>query len=308
MQLLGALGIILAGWLIYRAVSHYGLEEIEQSIRSVPPQNLIRSAVFAAGSYLALTAFDFAALRHDGRRLPYGRVALAAFVSLSLAHTIGLSGLSSGALRYRFYSRCGLSAGDVAKLVLFSGATIALGLLTLGGIALIADPSLAQRVLHLPAWGVRMIGALSIGGAGLYFALSFRIRGSLGVGDWRLSMPTPRIALAQILLGTLNELCVAESLRAALASASDASLLDVAAAYVTGNILTIISHVPGGLGVIEGTILYLLPSSDSLIGPLILFRVIYYLAPLALGLLLLGSAEIRFRIADRAGRPEKPCN
>src|SRR3712207_8967800 len=50
-----------------------------------------------------------------GRPLSYPKVALASFVSLSLGHNIGFAGLSSGAIRYRFYSRAGLTAEEVAK-------------------------------------------------------------------------------------------------------------------------------------------------------------------------------------------------
>ena len=112
-------------------------------------------------------------------------------------------------------------------------------------------------------------------------------------------MPPFRLALAQVLLGPLNFACVAACLAAAVTAASGATYLDVATAYVTGNVLALLSHVPGGLGVIEGVVMYLLPE-NGLIGPLILFRVIYFFVPLAIGLVAFVVTELVFR---RSGPP-----
>ena len=54
-------------------------------------------------------------------------------------------------------------------------------------------------------------------------------------------------------------------------------------AYVLANTGVIASHVPGGVGVLESIVLSLLPGA-SVLAALLMFRVIYYLAPLALGL------------------------
>src|SRR5690606_20553175 len=126
--------VTLAGFLLYRTLSRYSMEELVASVAAVPMARLLGAAGFAAASYLCLTGFDFLALRYVGRPLPYPRVALASFISLSIGHNIGVAFLSSGAVRYRFYSRWGLGAADIAKVILFCGVTVGLGLATLGGI------------------------------------------------------------------------------------------------------------------------------------------------------------------------------
>ena len=60
----------------------------------------------------------------------------------------------------------------------------------------------------------------------------------------------------------------------------DVSYLGVASAYVIANVTSLISHVPGGLGVIENVVAFLLPRAD-LIGALVAFRFIYFLLPCA---------------------------
>ena len=294
------LGISVAGYLIYRGLSHYRFDDIMKSVRAVPAGNLAEAALFAACSYACLTGFEWLGIRYTGNRLPYRKVALAGFVSLSLAHSIGFSGLSSGAIRYRFYSRWGLSAGDVAKLVLFSGTTVGLGLAVLGGVALLTQSGAIAGLVGVAPVLLRIAGGVFLAAAPAYLVLAFTMRGKLEIRQWTLEMPPPWIAAAQIVIGTVNFLCVAAALHALVASVSDASYLRVAAAYVSGNVLTLMIHVPGGLGVIEAATLYLVPSQRNLIGPLLVFRTVYYIVPLMIGLTTLGISEMVFRRKRRA--------
>src|SRR5258706_539131 len=56
----------------------------------------------------------------------------------------------------------------------------------------------------------------------------------------------------------------------------------------------VISNVPGGIGVFEAILLLLLPSmpKGSLLGALVAYRAIYYFAPFAVALALLGAHEL----------------
>jgi uncharacterized membrane protein YbhN (UPF0104 family) len=79
-----------------------------------------------------------------------------------------------------------------------------------------------------------------------------------------------------------NFACVAACLHQVLAAVSEVPYLATATAYVIANVMSILSHVPGGLGVIESVVIFLIPGV-TLIGPLIVFRFVYFLVPLALG-------------------------
>jgi uncharacterized membrane protein YbhN (UPF0104 family) len=124
--------------------------------------------------------------------------------------------------------------------------------------------------------------------------LAVFMRRPLRIRRWRIRMPTPRLAAAQLLVGTMNFAFVAAALHQAILSVADAGYLEVAAAYVIGNSAAIASHVPGGLGVIEAVIMYLLPQAD-LLAAVLLFRAVYYLLPLPLGGLCLLCAELYYR-------------
>jgi uncharacterized membrane protein YbhN (UPF0104 family) len=274
--------IALAGYLLYRTLSRYSLEDIVASLTSIPGSRISLAGLFAGASYLCLTGFDWLALRYVGQQIPYSKIALASFCSLSLGHNIGFAALSSGAIRYRFYSRWGVSGGDVAKIVLFCGMTVGLGLCILGGCAILIRYDLAARVTGLGEAVVIGIGLACLSAAALYIVLAAWLRKPLRIRNWTIEMPPLRLALAQIAIGPINFAFVAACLYQALAASGDVSYFEVAAVYVIANVTSLISHVPGGLGVIETVVLYLLPNGN-VIGALIAFRAIYFLLPLSLG-------------------------
>ncbi len=285
--------LALAAFLLYRTLSRYSFDQVVASVLAIPSWRLASAGSFAAASYLCLTGFDWLALRYVRRPLPYRQAALASFISLSLGHNIGFAGFSSGAIRYRFYSRWGLSAGDVAKMILFCGATVGLGLIVLGGIALLARGDLAREITGLSRTAITGLGFLCFVLAGCYVAAAW-VQRPIRMRGIAVEMPPMRLVAAQLVVGPLNFACVAGCLYEALAAVVSTPYLGVASVYVIANLTALISHVPGGLGVIESVVMFLLPAGNA-IGALLVFRFLYFLVPLALGSILFAATEIVFR-------------
>jgi uncharacterized membrane protein YbhN (UPF0104 family) len=290
--------VALAAFLLTNTLSDYSFDEIAQSIKAIPLIRLLSALAFAAGSYFCLSWFDFMAVRYAGKPLAYRRCALASFCALSLGHNIGFAALSSGAIRYRFYSRCGLRPGEIAKVVIFCGVTVGIGMLTLAGIALSLRSDLAAKMLGLTQGGAIVLGGICLALSALYLAAAGVIRDAVKIRNWTLPMPPVKLALAQIVVGAANYACVAGCLHQVLSAAGDVPYLAVAAVYVIANTGALITHVPGGLGVVEGVVAYLLPGA-GVIGALVMFRVSYYLVPLCIGGPLFGLTEIYFRRRKR---------
>jgi len=278
-----ALIIVGAAYMIYRSIGEYSLEEVTASLRTIPAARIAAALGFAALSYLCLSGFDYLALHYAGKPLAYRRAALASFCSLSIGHNVGVAALSSGAIRYRFYSRWGLTAGDVAKVIIFSGLTVGLGLSTLGGIGLLLYPADAVGLLGLQRPAIMGIGITCLAAPVLYLGLCQVLRRPLHIRKWSIELPEPRLALPQIAIGAANFACVAGCLHQLMSAFAELAYLQVAATYVVGNATALMSHVPGGLGVLEATVLYLIPGAGSL-AALVAFRVIYFFVPLAIGL------------------------
>ena len=157
LKLLFAAVIIGAIYLLYRAWSQYSYDDVMRALTAIPKTNLALSLLFAACSYFCLTWNDWLGARYAGKALPYRQAALASFTGLSIGHNVGMAALSSGAVRYRFYARWGLSAQEVAKIIVFCGATVALGLATLGAIFLYLSPHETAQMTGLHAGAITIL-------------------------------------------------------------------------------------------------------------------------------------------------------
>jgi uncharacterized membrane protein YbhN (UPF0104 family) len=279
----------LAIWLGYRALEEHSLADIQASIAAIPNLDMALALLFMAASYLCLTGFDALAVRYAGGSLPYRQVALTSFVSLSIGHNVGGAAFSSGALRYRFYSGFGLGGMQVGKVIAFCGVTVALGLATLAGIALLFGPEIGLGAVGLGPGTARGVGVVCLAAVGAYLLLAWRLTTPLVVRGHEFHMPSVRLAAGQVLVGTANFACVAGALHQLMAGA--ASYPETVTAYALGNVAGILSHVPGGLGVLEFVIGSILGHAEA-IGALIVFRVLYFLLPLLLGGTLLASTEL----------------
>jgi uncharacterized membrane protein YbhN (UPF0104 family) len=294
--------LVLMVYLLQRTLSQYSLDDLLSAVRAVPAERLLLAGAFAAASYAVLTGFDWLAVRYVGQKLAYWQTALTAFTSLSIGHSVGLSGLSSGAIRYRFYSRWGLSVGDVAKITLFNGCTVALGLMLLAGFAFLFDGGLASEITGLGGGAVLALGLGCLALVGLYLVLAAILRRPLRIRNFSMEMPTLRLALGQVVIGTVNFALVAACLHQALAAIAEVSYPGVAAVYVMANTATLITHVPGGLGVIESVVTFLVPGGQ-VIGAVLVFRAVYFLVPLVIGLVTLGLSELFQRRLKEAETP-----
>lgn len=288
------IGFGLAGYLLYAGLRQYTFADIVSSVQAIPPANLAMALAFAAGSYLCLTFFDWAGVLYVGGRLAYPKIALASFLALSIGQSVGLAGLSSGAIRYRYYAHWGLDAEAVAKIVLLSGVTVGLGLAVLGGMVMILNPSDTAGVLRLSENAVTMIGIGLLVASLLYVLLAAAVRTPLKIWKWTFAMPTWQVAVMQIIVGTINFALVSACLREVMAASADVSYLKAATAFVLANVAILITHAPGGLGVLEVTVKHVMGDQAS-IGALVAFRVIYFLIPLAIGLPLSLITEAVFR-------------
>lgn len=282
--------ILTAGYLLYHTWSQYSFDDVMRALLSIPKTNLALGLVFAACSYLCLACNDWLGTRYAGKPLPFRQTALASFTGLSIGHNVGLAALSSGAVRYRFYSRWGLGGEEIAKIIVFCGATVALGLSTLGAVGLYLRPQDAARMTGLDEGTIFLVALLCLAFPVLYLVLSATLRKPLRIRDWRFDLPRFNIAGGQVVVGTVNFAFVAACLHQMLSAIGDAPYLQVATASITANIAAIISHVPGGLGVLEATIVHVLPGAES-IAAVIAYRVIYYFIPLAIGVPLLIGCE-----------------
>jgi|SRR5271166_1923975 len=79
-----------------------------------------------------------------------------------------------------------------------------------------------------------------------------------------------------------------------LPSGPGVDFVELAVIFVLATLLGFASHAPGGLGVFDAAMLVALWhfDTDQLLAGLLMFRLLYYIAPLAIALPILGVREI----------------
>jgi phosphatidylglycerol lysyltransferase len=299
----------LAGWLphiisfilfalailvIHRELAPYRPADLFNHLAQIPARALALALIAAALGYGALTLFDPLALHYLGKRLPYGRTALASFTGYAFSHNLGLGWLSGGAVRYRLYTAWGLSSLDIGIVLAFNTVTTFLGLGSILALACLGEPDEIAGIVRIPQPAVAALGlALGLAVAG-YVALAATRRSPIGFAGWQLDMPRPAVALAQIALSLLDWVLAAAVLYVLLPTGLAFGFMSFVGLFGLANLGGLISNVPGGIGVFEAVVLLAVPdggASGAVAAALIGYRLIYYLLPLAAAALLLGAQQ-----------------
>ena len=282
---------------LHKLLAEVHLGDVLAQFRRTPLQSVLLSLACTACGYFALTGYDFLALNHLDKRMPYGRTALASFTSYTFSHNIGLSLVTGGSIRYRIYSVAGLSATEIAALTVICTLTFGLGVSLLLGVSLVAEPSVLSVTDLLPSSFNRLFGLAILVAITGYLAWIFFRDGPLSVKGWSFSLPGPGMTLAQFALGSLDIGLAAGALYLVLPDGIHLSFAGFVGVYVVAMTIGIVSHSPGGLGVFEAVMLLALPDTDqgALLGSLLVYRCIYYLLPLAAAAILLSWHEFHLR-------------
>jgi len=295
--LIGLAALVAAGFFLYRRFRTLDLAEVAQFLRAIEPMRLVVIALWTVISYSILTGYDLLALRFLRKRIPYPQVALASFVGSSISKNLGISWLTGGSMRYRFYSRRGLTLKDVSKLVLFNTSTFLCGFFFWGGFSFFFFSVNQTLPAGLPNPMRPWIGVLLWGLLLLYFLICSQSRKTFTFWGRTWHLPPLSIALGQWLLGTVDVFVTLWILFLILPPGA-VSLGTFLRAYFIGEVVAILTHAPGGVGVFESTLSILLSGrlpAAALLSSLLLYRLIYFLIPLIIGLVLLSIDEVHYR-------------
>ncbi len=288
-----ALLVGVAFWL-HHLLGKYHWSDILARVQAISNTKLLRAAFFTCAGYSCLTLYDALAVRFAGARVPYPRVALISFMGYAIGHNVGFNSISGGAVRYRAYTALGLSAGQIATIIAFGTLTFFLGASVLLGVSLLSNAGMSGSVLHVHAWLALLAGGILLAAVAAYLWLVCTRHAPLKFRKIVIPVPKPRVAFAQIGISCVDMLCATSVLYVLLPREAAIGFFAFAGVYLIALAAGAISNVPGGIGVFEFVLLLLMPSvpTDRLLGALIAYRAIYYFAPFAIALVLLGAHEV----------------
>lgn len=300
---IGLCAVAFCVWLLYRDLRGLSLVDIADSLQAISGLHWALAAGGAVVAYAALAGYDRIALIHLGRPLPWLFITVCSFTAYALAHNIGASVLSGAVVRYRAYTSQGLSGAEVGVLVALCSFTFMLGTVLLGGCVLLIAPEIGERFfMHLPLSLPSAAAAVMLGFVFFYVLGGWLRFPPLRIGSFRIHYPRLPIIAMQLVVGPMELIGAASIIYFALPEVGNPGFLIVLGIFLASFSVALLSHAPGGLGVLEVLFLTGLPEIDpaSVLAALLVFRLFYLLIPLALSLVAILLFE-RSQLLRKAG-------
>jgi phosphatidylglycerol lysyltransferase len=259
--------------------------ELSGDVLQTPPAQLAAAVLLTALNYLVLTTYDLLAFAYIRKPMARRRIVAASFLAYAISNNVGFAMLSGASVRYRFYTRWGVTGEELSRIVFSYSVTFWLGLFGLGGLSLVASqlPEIgalpARPLLRAAGWVLALAPAA-------YLAATMWRRGPLRIRTFELPLPAPLIATGQI-AASVTDWALAGAVLYVLLPSGRPDILTFLGSFLVAILLGMISHVPGGVGVFEGLMVLLLRpylSSADLLPALVVYRAVYYLLPLGIAL------------------------
>ncbi|MEP6908349.1 MAG: lysylphosphatidylglycerol synthase domain-containing protein [Pseudoxanthomonas sp.] len=274
-------------------------DQVVAAVRGMSADTLALAVLATAISYVALSGYDHSSLRYVGASVPYRIIAQTSFIAYALTNTIGLGVFTGGAVRMRLYGASGVEAGQISRAIAFNAIAFGLGISTVGALGLLWDAQVLAPLVHVPAWLLSACACMALIAIGALLVWCRDGRERRLFGRLPLRLPEASLALRQLLWSTIDLLAAGAVLWVLLPDGAVSYPVFIGF-YAAALVLGVISHVPGGLGVFEAVMLVSLGGrvpGESLAGALLLYRLIYYVLPLLLAMLLMVLHELRSGVA-----------
>ncbi len=288
----------LVGFAIVQLTNEVRYDDVVQALADTKVSSIFLALVFTGLSFLALVFYDVNAIEYVGRKLPFPQVALTAFSAYAVGNTAGFGALSGGAIRYRAYSRLGLTPEEIGRVIAFVTLSFGLGLAGVAAISLLIIADEIAPLINVGSLTLRLMAGAVIAGLGFIMFLGREGR-AVHLGPVSVLLPDSRTWSRQFLVTAFDIAASATVLYVLLPQAA-ISWPVFLAVYAIAVGLGVLSHVPAGLGVFETVIIASLGSAvniDAVLGSLVLYRLIYHVLPLLIAVLAVSATELR-RFAD----------
>ena len=284
----------LAAYMLYMQLSKYQWIDIKDALLSIPRRNLVWACIASFFGYVALSSYDYLALKYIGRKLSPLKWIFVGFIGFSVSNNAGHAIVSGGAIRYRLYTRWRFHASEIVRMVTFSGFTYLVACFFLIIMGYILTPNHAFGEGSVSKLTTTIVTAVSAAGLLLYFWASLFYKKPIIIKDVEFDIPSFKMALAQVFIGGADILMASLVLYFSLIPFVDIPFDVFIGVFIIAQVLGVFSQVPGGLGVFEGLFMFIIPGNNNaalLFGALIAYRIIYYLLPLIVSAVVLFSYE-----------------
>ncbi len=285
----GLLIFALALTFVWNVLHEYSFRQIINSILSIPASAVALAILATIISYASISVYDYMALPYTEKRMPLTKTVFTSFCAYAISNSLGMTAVTSNAIRYRLYSSWGLGAAEVAVVAFITTLFLVLSALTLVSAGLLIDSEIFKTVFHLPKPLGAALGTVCavVAGGGLVFFL--RGPGTASFRKISINLPSKRHVTSQWIIGMIDWITMAATLYVLLPNSPEFTFLAFVPIFVAAHYAGAISGLPGGIGVFEAIVLLLVPTGDELAiaAALITFRSVYYFLPLVISVVML---------------------
>jgi phosphatidylglycerol lysyltransferase len=264
-----------------------GFGAIGPAFVAMRPVGLALSALSVAGFFAALWILEQCALRDSGAAPQARGRLIAPLAANALSIGVGFGALSGSALRLRLYA----GAQMTGSIAIYVAASVTI-MSVLGG-CLVAALGCVFGQLRLPSLPAGFTtaapwigGMMLVGLAALVFCAGPSGR-KITLFARHFDLPSSRGLALQISVGALSWFCSVLALYVLLPQAARQPLAEFTTSFVVFELIALTTGAPGGLGVFEAMILSLSNGQippERMAAALICYRMISFVAPVALGL------------------------
>jgi uncharacterized membrane protein YbhN (UPF0104 family) len=301
--IIGLVAVVCSFYLLYHEFQGESVgAEVWANLKAISLYDYAMAALCTLVAYFALAWYDRIALIHLGvKHISWVFISMCSFTTYALSHNIGASVFSGAMVRYRAYSSKGLTAAQVAALVLLCSYTFAFGNIFLGGLLLTWDPGMLQRLagflpdLFTNPGMARVVGLSCLGFVLVYMAGSLLRMPPFRWGRFEIEYPRPDVMFRQLFAAPLELIGAAGIIYFALPDNGNPGYLVVLGAFLLSFSAALVSHAPGGLGVFELLFIKLMPDVPRLevLAALLVWRLFYLIIPLLAALVVVALFERR---------------
>lgn len=292
--MVGLVAVIASFYFLYQEFKGESVgDEVWAALSAIPVSHYLAAGASTLLAYAALAWYDRIALLHLGvKHISWIFISICSFTTYALSHNIGFSVFSGAVVRYRAYSTKGLSAAQVAVLVVLCSYTFAFGNILLGGVLLTSNPTLMQRlsgmlpdVVTHPHTAVT-IGLACLGAVAVYVIGSLMHFRPLTIGKTQIVYPRPGIMVRQLFAAPAELIGAAGIIYFALPETGNPGYLVVLGTFLFSFSAALVSNAPGGLGVFELLFIKAMPDVPRLkvLAALLVFRLFYLIIPLLIAI------------------------
>lgn len=262
-------------YFIHKEMKIYSIKDIKESLKAINSGYVILGIGIVIIDYFLLTMYDVLAFKNEKLQLSNLKIIFTSFISYAFANSIGLSGLTGSGLRINLYSLWNVPYKSIIKVIKFCYISFWVGLLWVGGLFLTFEP------VDLTRFNFYFNTTREVGIILLIIAISYS---SHKVFSKKKSL---EISVFQILISLIDWVLVSGLIYIFLPHSDSLTFIKFFPIFLSAQIIGVLSNLPGGIGAFDYVFLTLMGKyypPSVIVAALIIFRLLYYIAPFGIAL------------------------